>query len=202
VSIRVRARADLDGSDEFLTIRMNGITVGNEVFRTDASACPTSPDSALLLLTESTWSQVLDASITPGTVSVEIIPSGQVDIAGCAGATASVLVTYGGPEFDCDGDGTSDLCQLADGEGDCDDNGVLDACETGGPGDTDSDGTPDSCERAYGDFNLDGLVDNVDLAFVLAAWDFVGDSMADLDNDGDVDGNDLALILARWGPVG
>ena len=201
VSVRVWARADLDGSEEFLTIRMNGITVGNEIFRTGASACPSSPDSTLLLLTQSTWSQVLNAAITPGTVLVEIIPGDEVDIAGCASSTASVVVTYGGPDFDCDRDGTSDICQLATGAGDCDDNGVLDACETGGPGDTDSDGIPDSCERAYGDFDLTGEIDGADLTFMLLAWDRTDSPPQDLDGDTDVDGNDLSILLARWGPV-
>ena len=202
VAIQLSVRADLDGPDEFVAIRMNGIAVAGEILRTGASACPAVPDSTLVLVPESTWSQVLAAAASPGVIALEVIPSASVDTAGCPDSFVAAVVTYGGPAYDCDGDGASDLCQLASGDGDCDDNGVLDACEIGGPGDTDSDGTPDSCEQAYGDFNLDGLVDNVDLAFVLAAWDFVGESVADLDQDGDVDGNDLALILARWGPVG
>ena len=202
VVVRVTARGDLDALDEFLTLRLNGILIGFQMFRTGGSGCPGTPDSLELTLLPSTWSAVLGAAPSTGTILVTVVPSSAVDTAGCAGSFVKVALRYGGPEFDCDGNGTSDLCQIASGSGDCDDNGVLDSCEAGGPGDTDSDGRPDSCERSYGDFNLDGIIDNTDLAFVLAAWDFVGVSPADLDNDLDVDGNDLALLLARWGPVG
>jgi hypothetical protein len=110
-------------------------------------------------------------------------------------------VTYGGPGYDCDGDGQPDSCQLAVGLGDCDDDGILDACEAGGPGDTDADGTPDSCERDFGDFNLDGNINGVDLAFLLAMWGQTQPTSGDFDFDGDIDGTDLAFLLARWGPV-
>jgi hypothetical protein len=98
-------------------------------------------------------------------------------------------------------DGQPDSCQLAAGEGDCDGNGIFDACEAGGAGDTDSDGHPDICERKYGDLNLDGLINGVDLAFLLASWDSGSSGIGDIDGDGDVDGVDLAFLLARWGPV-
>ena len=201
VVVRVTARGDLDALDEFLTLRLNGILIGFQMFRTGGSACPGTPDSVELTLLPSTWSAVLGAAPSTGTILVSVVPSPAVDTVACAGSFVKVALRYGGPEFDCDGNGTSDLCQIASGSGDCDGNGVLDSCEAGGPGDTDSDGRPDSCERAYGDFNLDGIIDNVDLAFVLAAWDTVGPSPADLDGDLDVDGNDLAILLVRWGPV-
>ena len=46
------------------------------------------------------------------------------------------------------------------------------------------------------DYNGDGIVDGVDLAFLLGNW---GLSAADLDGDGTTSGSDLAIVLANWG---
>ena len=64
--------------------------------------------------------------------------------------------------------------------------------------DTDSDSKADRCERAYGDLNLNGDVDGLDLAILLAAWG-TQNSIADIDLNGIVDGSDLASLLASWG---
>lgn len=63
--------------------------------------------------------------------------------------------------------------------------------------DEDSDTLADRCERAAGDTNLDGVVDGLDLANVLAAWGTSSESQ-DCNRDGIVDGTDLALVLANW----
>jgi hypothetical protein len=52
-----------------------------------------------------------------------------------------------------------------------------------------------ACEA---DFNLDGVVDGMDLTFVLARWG-TSDAQTDLNGDGIVDGMDLAGFLASWG---
>jgi cytochrome c peroxidase len=85
--------------------------------------------------------------------------------------------------------------------GDCDGNGVPDACES--HPDEDGDRVPDPCERAAGDFNLDGEVGSVDLAWLLAVWGSTVPSwsFADLDRDGRIGSSDLTLLLSRWGPV-
>ena len=49
-----------------------------------------------------------------------------------------------------------------------------------------------------GDFNGDGVVDGVDLAFLLSQ--FGGSGSADLNGDGVVDGVDLAIVLSNFGP--
>lgn len=63
--------------------------------------------------------------------------------------------------------------------------------------DEDLDNLADRCERAAGDTNLDGVVDGLDLANVLAAWGTSSESQ-DCNRDGIVDGTDLALVLANW----
>lgn len=134
-------------------------------------------------------------------VNVRIVASAAVSEDQCEKGITRVSVRYGGPDYDCDGDGRPDSCQLAVGEGDCDSNGIFDACEAGGPGDTDADGRPDSCEPAYGDFNLDGQINGADVTVVIAVWGLSNPPFGDLNGDGNVDGIDLTLILARWGPV-
>ena len=46
------------------------------------------------------------------------------------------------------------------------------------------------------DYNGDGTVDGVDLAYLLGNW---GLPPADLDGDGNTTGSDLAIVLANWG---
>ncbi len=46
------------------------------------------------------------------------------------------------------------------------------------------------------DYNGDGIVDGVDLAFLLGNW---GLAPGDLDGDGITSGTDLAIVLAGWG---
>ena len=64
--------------------------------------------------------------------------------------------------------------------------------------DTDLDGKADRCERAHGDLNLNGDIDGLDLAILLAAWG-TQNSIADIDLSGIVDGSDLTSLLASWG---
>jgi hypothetical protein len=83
---------------------------------------------------------------------------------------------------------------------DCDGDGVIDAVEIlGNPAlDGDGNGLLDDCE-CRGDVNADALVNGVDLAIVLSAWDGTSSPAADVNADGVVNGTDLAFVLAGWG---
>ena len=50
-----------------------------------------------------------------------------------------------------------------------------------------------------GDLNSDRIVDGVDLATVLTAWDTANEAV-DLNGDGIVDAADLGLLFVDWGP--
>lgn len=49
-----------------------------------------------------------------------------------------------------------------------------------------------------GDINHDGVVNGIDLAYVLGDWG-TANPRSDLDHDGLVRGSDLAMVLANWG---
>ena len=87
-----------------------------------------------------------------------------------------------GSSVDCDGNGTPDWQDIADGAED-----------------RDRDGQLDNCERARGDVNLNGLVNQNDLFFVLGLWDSPLVSFGDADQDGEISGGDLALVLLNFG---
>ncbi|HMN97382.1 MAG TPA: hypothetical protein PKC43_13270 [Phycisphaerales bacterium] len=53
-------------------------------------------------------------------------------------------------------------------------------------------------ELCFGDINADGVVDDADLSFLLAAWG-TSNSLADINGDGIVGSADLSLLLAAWG---
>ena len=201
VQIRVEVRGDLGDSSEFLSLTLNGVAVGGDIFRLDGVDCPQQPSAYRISLSSAQWSQVLAAAGVAGAVQVRLQASAPVSGAECSSGSSRVVVSYSGTGYDCDADGQPDSCQLDSGAEDCNGNGLLDVCEAGGPGDSDGDGTPDSCEREFGDFNLDNRIDGVDLAFLLAAWGQPNPAAGDFDGDGDVDGIDLSFLLARWGPV-
>ena len=85
---------------------------------------------------------------------------------------------------------------------DCDANGTCDLDEIDISGaDTDADGILDTCERAQGDLNLDGIVNNYDLAVILFYWGTSSPQSGDVNGDGDVGSADLSILLSHWGPL-
>jgi hypothetical protein len=89
---------------------------------------------------------------------------------------------------------------LAGNTGDCDGNGIPDWQDiAGGAEDRDRDGQLDTCERARGDVNLNGVVNQNDLFFVLGLWDSPLVSYGDADQDGEISGGDIAIVLLNIG---
>lgn len=86
---------------------------------------------------------------------------------------------------------------------DCDGDTIPDALEIAAQPslDTDGDGVIDACAQAApADINLDGRIDGLDLAALLAVWGPVSPPLprADINRDGVVGGTDLAQLLAAW----
>ncbi len=100
----------------------------------------------------------------------------------CLPMSVGYVVEY---DADCNGDGIVDFGQLRSGD-------LLDV-----NGDT----IPDACQ-CLGDISGDGLVNGVDLAFVLSLWGTSGGGAgaSDVTGDGAVDGMDLSVVLGGWGP--
>lgn len=85
---------------------------------------------------------------------------------------------------------------------DCDGNGIDDAEDiASGAADSDSDGRLDQCEFAYGDLNLNGIINQQDVSILLGWWGIPSPQFGDLDGDGSCGPEDLGALLARWGSV-
>jgi len=102
---------------------------------------------------------------------------------------------------DIGADETPEMPILAD----CNDNGVPDPCDIldGTSRDIDGDWVPDECEYAYGDFDLDGDVDQADFGHLQGCLsgpnvpqNDPGCTSARLDGDKDVDWADLVVFRA------
>ena len=103
------------------------------------------------------------------------------------GAVVSMIVEF---DADCDRDGLVDIGQIQNGSvPDANSNGIPDCCELVG-----------GC--CPGDVSGNGVVDGVDLAATLGAWNTDGEGKFDTDinDDGIVNGVDLAFVLGGWGP--
>ncbi len=105
--------------------------------------------------------------------------------------------------LDCNGNGVPDAEDIASGIArDCNLNAIPDSCDlAAGAIDTDSDGRIDSCERDYGDFDLNGVINGLDLAYILSGWGQPNPPIGDVDHNGVIDGADLTAVLSRWGAV-
>ena len=85
---------------------------------------------------------------------------------------------------------------------DCNENGIDDAVELAeGVLDSNGNRTLDECEFAYGDLNLDMVIDGSDLFIVFGWWASPFPLFGDLNFDGVVDAGDTGLLLVRWGPT-
>ncbi|MDY7107726.1 MAG: hypothetical protein SYC29_03730 [Planctomycetota bacterium] len=85
---------------------------------------------------------------------------------------------------DCQGNGRSDICDIAAGVSE----------------DLNANGLPDECESACpADFDGDHYVGAADLLILLGQWGGDGAGGGDTDDDGDVDATDLLALLGAWG---
>ena len=76
-------------------------------------------------------------------IMVEALMQGRDSVDASWQDNASVTITYNG-EVDCNGNGASDTCDIANGDSqDANNNGVPDECESDCPGDADGDGDTD-----------------------------------------------------------
>jgi hypothetical protein len=211
VTITVTASADLNASNEFFDILLNGTGVGS-VFNSGGLSCTT----VVGLL--SVPAAVYNAAFAGGTLHVTIQPSPAVAAGDCPpGSTVSVALDYVGFDlaFDCNGNGTHDGCEtdcngngvpdecdlLFGGAPDCNGNGVPDACDLDDATspDFDGNGVPDECDP---DCDGDGIPDFIELAFGLAqdcdrssvpdACEIAQGVLADCDGSGVPDGCEVA----------
>ena len=99
-------------------------------------------------------------------------------------------------QTDCDQDGLGDAC---DTDTDCNGDAIADSCQMTVANDTNGDGRLDHCQFVFGDLDLSGVVDGVDLGILLVKWGNPSPGIPDPSGDGIFDGSDLGLLLVHWG---
>ncbi|MCH7925494.1 MAG: hypothetical protein IIC51_08170 [Planctomycetes bacterium] len=149
---------------------------------------------------------LFNAAVGDGDAVINMTPTPEVNYL-WPDSFVSVTVQYPVAQLaDCQPNGISDACDLADGlSTDCDGDGMPDECEP----DADSDSIPDDCDQP-GDFDHDADVDLADykLLWVCLLLSGPGELVPfaecreafDADRDGDIDLQDVADFTRRLAP--
>ncbi|MCH8241224.1 MAG: hypothetical protein IH897_01280 [Planctomycetes bacterium] len=149
---------------------------------------------------------LFNAAVGDGDAVINMTPTPEVNYL-WPESFVSVTVQYPIAQLaDCQPNGISDACDLADGlSTDCDGDGMPDECEP----DADSDSIPDDCDQP-GDFDHDADVDLADykLLWVCLLLSGPGEPVPfaecrepfDADRDGDIDLQDVADFTRRLSP--
>ena len=162
VTVTVSAVADLGNTtNEYATLKMGGVSIENYMFLTTGHDCPATPDVATLIVSAATWNSFV--AQYGANVPVQIVGAVLVDPAQCASPFSTVSVRYGGPNYDCNGNGIQDSCEIGSGGADCDEDGALDACELAAGLETDIDGNG-TIDRCQADCNNNALPDSYEIA--------------------------------------
>ena len=125
VAVAAWASADLDSSNEYVDVFLNGDPAG-QLFYGHGHQCTTgTKDRELLLIPQATFNAAL-----PDGITITLAPTSAVD--SCSGSVV-VRVTYPAGSTDCNINGVPDECDVADGTSlDCNGNIVPDECESAG----------------------------------------------------------------------
>ena len=162
VTVTITVVADLgNNTNEYATLKIGGVVIENFLFLTTGHDCPATPDVATLIVSAATWNSFV--AQYGANVPVQIVGAVLVDPAQCASPFSTVSVRYGGPNYDCNGNGIQDSCEIGSGGADCDEDGALDACELAAGLETDIDGNG-TIDRCQADCNNNALPDSYEIA--------------------------------------
>ena len=195
VRVTVRVRADLDESDEFLTMDFGGSLV--TLFGPTGTDCPQLPEEANLFISKTQFNGlVADGAFTvnltaPNTVSSTLCPTGSCEIE----------LLYDRVVIDCNNNGNDDACDISNGAPDADGDGIQNACDNcasitnPNQNDIDGDGRGNACDNcvavanpSQNDFDGDGVGNGCDGCPNDAnktAPGLCGCGASDTDSDGD-----------------
>jgi hypothetical protein len=183
VTLVFTAIADLLSPSEYFSININGVSVGN-VFAQQAHDCPTTPDTAQLVLPAATFNNAVEGE----DAEINIVASSDVNPQLCGGTSyVTVSLQYQSHGGDCNTNNILDVCE-PDNDGD----GILINCDNcvdvpnANQLDSDGDGVGNACDICPNVFNpsqsdedQDGVGDACDNCLSLANTD-----QADGDQDG------------------
>lgn len=184
VELRIRARGDFGGEQEYIHVRLGRAVVVQALANTVDCSSGTGWHS--FLIPYETFTQAIEED---GTLTIAFEPSVAVDPMLCAtGTWIQAELSYQSPlSGDCNSNGALDSCEIAAGSAvDANRNGIIDTCES-------------AFTSCVTDLNADGHTDGADLGLLLGEWGDSGNLHADLDFNGVVDGADLGILLGSWG---
>jgi hypothetical protein len=221
VPVVISAKADFDASNEFLTVKLNGVTM-QRVFESGGVNCAngTGISTATVQIPFATFAN----AVAVRQLTITLLPSPAVTASECGTGFMTVQLKYVGigasgdcnnnglldtrdiganPSLDRDHNAHLDACELAGNPLlDCNLNGELDVYDIAmGAPDDDLDTHPDQCQYDKGDLDLNGSVDTGDVSIVLLYYGEVNPPFGDFDGNGIVDTGDVSWLLLNFGPV-
>ena len=221
VPVVISAKGDFDASNEFLTVKLNDVTI-QRVFESGGVNCAT--DAGISTATVQIPFATFANAVAVGQLTITLLPAPAVTASECGNGFMTVQLKYVGigESGDCNNNGLLDTRDIgANPSLDRDRNALLDACELNqnplldcnlngeldsfdiemGAPDDDLDTHPDQCQYDKGDFDLDDFVDSKDLGILLLYWLEIDPPFGDFNHDLIIDSSDLGGLLSKFGPV-
>jgi hypothetical protein len=221
VSVVISAKGDFDASNEFLTVKLNGVTM-QRVFESGGVNCATGAgiSTATVQIPFATFAN----AVAVGQLTITLLPSPAVTASECGTGYMTAQLKYVGisasgdcnnnglldtrdiganPALDRDRNALLDACELAGNPLlDCNLNGELDVYDIAmGAPDDDLDTHPDQCQYDKCDLDLSGIVDSGDFSILLLYYGEVNPPFGDFDGSGIIDTGDASIMLLNFGDV-
>ena len=156
VTVSVTAAADLNASNEYLDLTINGLPAVR-LYETGGQQCV--PTATMAVLPASAF----NLAIAGGDATIGLAAPSTVSAAECPGSFGTIALSYT-PIVDCNANGNLDACDIAAATStDLNGNGIADDCEA----DCNANQIPDDYEIAQGinpDCNANGVPDACDIA--------------------------------------
>jgi len=221
VPVVISAKGDFDASNEYLTVKLNGVTM-QRVFESGGVNCATG--AGISIATVQIPFATFANAVAVGQLTITLLPSPAVTASECGTGFMTVQLKYVGigvsgdcnnnglldtrdiganPALDRDHNAHLDACEMsANPLLDCNLNGELDVYDIAmGAPDDDADTHPDQCQYDKGDFDLSGDIDLGDIGILLLYMGEVNPPFGDMDGNGVIDYGDVGYVALNFGPV-